>query len=147
MPAFKTILVATDFSETSARAVDLAIDLARQYDAQLVITHCFEIPAYVYAGMAQTPVDVLGPIEAFARSELDRAVARAHEQHPGTRGELRSGSPADQIVTAALRERADLVVMGTHGRRGFAHLFLGSVAERVVRTSAVPVLTVPGKKP
>lgn len=145
MLAFGCIVVATDFSETSAHAVELATELAKQYGSKLVIAHCFEVPSYVYAGMMQAPVDLLGPIEQAARSQMHDLLVETKKKHANVIGEVRSGIPADEIIAFSEENKADLVVVGTHGRQGVSHLVLGSVAEKVVRSSKVPVVTVPNK--
>jgi nucleotide-binding universal stress UspA family protein len=82
---------------------------------------------------------------AWARKQLDRLVARARAAKVRARGLLLEGVAHDQIVRAARREQADMMVMGTHGRTGIARFFLGSVAARVAAMAPCPVLTVRGR--
>jgi nucleotide-binding universal stress UspA family protein len=145
MLGFNCIVIATDFGETSSRALGLAIGLAEQYRSKLVIAHCFEVPSYVYAGALQSPVDLLSPIQQAAKSQLDDVVETTRARHADTLGELRMGVVADELLDIVAKHKAGLVVVGTHGRTGVAHLVLGSVAEKIVRTSHVPVITVPNK--
>jgi nucleotide-binding universal stress UspA family protein len=143
MATFKCILVPTDFSEPSQRALQLAIEMARGSSAELVVLHICEIPTYAYAGMA-TPVDLLSPISELAGQKLDELLTSLRAKLPAARGVLKVGVPWEQILATISDVGADLVVMGTHGRRGAAHVLLGSVAEKIVRMSPVPVLTVRG---
>lgn len=139
MVTIKHILVATDFSETSARALAMALELARAFDARLTLLHVWSIPSTGYAEALSWPID---DMERAAKRALDDAFARTSKVHPKTEALLREGNEWQEIVDAAQDLRCDLVVMGTHGRRGLPRLVLGSVAEKVVRLSPVPVLTV-----
>jgi nucleotide-binding universal stress UspA family protein len=142
MSPFKRILVPTDFGESSQRALDLAVVLARTFDASLTLVHAYDVPSYVYSGMTFTTVDLLKPIEEAAQRQVEDALVALRKQVPGAKGGLRHGEPWREILAAIEDTGADLVVMGTHGRRGLSHAILGSVAEKTVRMSLVPVLTV-----
>jgi nucleotide-binding universal stress UspA family protein len=136
------ILVATDFSEPSERALDLAVELATQFDAALTVVHVVEVPSYVYTETTYASANVIGPLNQAARERLDGLIARTRERLPRAQALLRSGTPWEEVLGAARDTTADLVVVGTHGRRGVKHLLIGSVAEKIVRTSPVPVLSV-----
>lgn len=140
---FKTILAATDLGPAGARAVEMAAVLAAENEAELVIVHVFEIPTYVFPGAEFTPVDLLGPVQEQAQQHFDEQVTAIRRRHARTRGAFLVGDPWREIVTATTAAKADLVIVGTHGRHGVAHAVLGSVAEKVVRSSPVPVLVVP----
>jgi nucleotide-binding universal stress UspA family protein len=86
--------------------------------------------------------DLERQVRTRAQKDIGKLIARARQAGVRATSALLEGTPADRIVRAAKRARADLIVMGTHGRGGLAKLFLGSVAERVVATSSCPVLTV-----
>jgi nucleotide-binding universal stress UspA family protein len=146
MVAFKHILVPTDFGESSAAALEVAVDLSNKYGATLTLLHTYESPVYAYPAMGYAPADVLMPIEEHAQKECDAAVKALRVRVPDAKGILRFGAPAPEIQKAIEETHADLVVMGTHGRRGLGHVLLGSVAEKTVRLSPVPVLTVRGSK-
>lgn len=139
---FKHILVPTDFGEPSVRAVNLGIDLAAKFGAKLTLFHAYEIPLYAYPQAESIVVDLFTPIEQAAREQLNSTLASVQQKLPQAKAILRSGVPWREILSAAEEVRADLVVMGTHGRRGVSHALLGSVAEKIVRLSPVPVLTV-----
>lgn len=142
MVPFHHILVPTDFGEPSDRAVAFGIQLAKQFGAELSIVHAYEVPTYLYTGLDNSMLGLLGPIEEAAREQLDRVLFEVRKEVPAAQGLLRSGVAWHEILNAIAGSKADLVIMGTHGRRGVTHALLGSVAERIVRLSPVPVLTV-----
>lgn len=140
----KHILVATDFEDCSRHAMALGAELAQRFEARVTLLHVWTVPPPVYAGALAWP---LAGALAGARAALDRAHAELDllfgaGVRPRTTALLAAGIPADVILATAAAERADLVVLGTHGRRGLSRVFLGSTAARVVRESAAPVLTV-----
>jgi nucleotide-binding universal stress UspA family protein len=137
-----SILVPTDFGESSRQALDLAVDLAKKFDAKLTLVHGFEVPVYAYSGLGTTNVDYFVPIEESARTCLEGALRELKARCPESVALFKQGAPWRQILLASEEIGADLVVMGTHGRQGLIHAFIGSVAEKVVRLSPVPVLTV-----
>ncbi|HVJ94316.1 MAG TPA: universal stress protein [Labilithrix sp.] len=141
MIAFKNILVPVDFSEPSNRALEVAIDLAKQYDASLTVLHVFDVPL-AYAGMGMSPIDLLTPMVEAARKQLDATLAETRGSISSATAILAQGTPWREILDAIPQRHADLIVMGTHGRRGVGRALLGSVTEKVVRLSPVPVLTV-----
>jgi len=143
MSELKHILVATDFEESSERATQHAVDLAKKLGAELTLIHVYEVPEYVYFnGSLPATAAWIEPIRAAAEKQLEEALKKVRSRLPGATSLLRQGRPAEEIVRAATDTRPDLVVLGTHGRRGLSHALLGSVAERVVRTASAPVLTV-----
>jgi nucleotide-binding universal stress UspA family protein len=138
------ILVAHDFGETAQAALDYALDLAQTLRAHVSILHAYEIPVYGFPEGLTLTADVAGRIEEVAAQALESIVRRAGRPGLEVVGVLRQGPAWSEIAAAAADLRADLVVIGTHGRRGLAHALLGSVAEKVVRTAPCPVLTVRG---
>ena len=145
MALFNRILVPTDFSTSAPHTIKMAVAMARQFGASLALLHVTEVPAYAYTGMMAAPLDLLTPVLQAGEQELATALKELQVQMPGASSILRSGAAADEIIAAARAMNADLVVIGAHGRRGVGHLLLGSVAERVVQLSRVPVLTVHGE--
>ncbi len=143
MKTFQRILVATDFTETCGRALDEAIRLARESGATLIVTHAFQVPPT--ATVCSLPANVFEEYEsalrAGASAKLGILVEKIRAQGVEARPLLVEGFADEQIVEAAVREKADLVVMGTHGRQGVARFFLGSVAARVVAACPCPVMT------
>jgi nucleotide-binding universal stress UspA family protein len=142
MAIFKHVLAATDFSEASERALALAVEMARSPGSDLTVVHTCEVPVYAYTDMSFAPLDLLSPIVDVAKEKLTELMGRLATVCPGAKSVLEVGVPWEQILGVAAETGADLIVMGTHGRRGVAHALLGSVAEKVVRLSPVPVLTV-----
>jgi nucleotide-binding universal stress UspA family protein len=142
MAVFRHIVVAVDFSPGSKRALDLAVDLASSLGAELTLVHAWDIPTWAYAGLQYPAYDVFAPVEKAARRELDQLLSETQKRVPRAKAILCRGNGAEEIVATAEKVSADLVVAGTHGRTGARHLLLGSVAERIVRTSPIPVLTV-----
>ena len=136
------VLFATDGSEASNAAGALAARMARDWGAKLTVVHAYEIPPMSYIGAPMLPVDVAPAILRAIRGRLDGAVAIVRETMPAAEAVLQHGEPCPAILQTAKDVGADLIVVGTHGHRGIAHAFLGSVAEKVVRLSPVPVLTV-----
>ncbi len=138
----KRILVATDFSETADAAFDYAVDLAKPLGARLVVVHCYELPVYGFPdGALVASVEVATRIMNAAQAGLDGMVERYKDQIP-IDTVLRQGVAWEEVKAVSEEVGADLVVIGTHGRRGIARALLGSVAEKILRTSSAPVLTI-----
>ena len=146
MARIARIMVPTDFSATADAALDYARDLARQFGASIDLVHVVDDPflavAFVGAGTMVMPAELREMLENQAREQLDARHAAHAASLPGSSIAILLGPPANRLVERAKEDKADLIVMGTHGRTGLGHLFLGSVAERVVRTAACPVLTI-----
>jgi len=140
MLPIRTILHPTDFSDNAAYALQLACSLARDHGARLIVLHAHRPPVMVLGGTeAIPPLPVEEEIE-----ELEAQLKALNLPMSGITVErkLIQGEPVTTIVEFAQRVPCDLIVMGTHGRRGLRHLLLGSVAEQVVRKAPCPVLTV-----
>lgn len=144
---YQKILVAVDGSPTSMRGLDEAARLARTMSAQLRVVHVLEVTHHV-SGFEPCDVffdDALPAMERGGRAILERARVRA-ESH-GVQAETRlissfAARASELILQEAASWHADLIVIGTHGRRGFDRLLLGSDAEQMLRQSPVPVLLV-----
>jgi nucleotide-binding universal stress UspA family protein len=144
MPAIRKILAPIDFSEVSSGSLDYAVDLAAQIKAAVWVVHVHEIPVYAFPeGVIITPPDATD-LANRAQKSLDDAIAARRNRGVEISGTLTIGSPREEIVRLAKEGNADLIVMGTHGRRGLPRAILGSVTERVIRTTDVPVLTIRG---
>jgi nucleotide-binding universal stress UspA family protein len=137
MIQLKQILVATDFSEVSVAAVDYGRALARTFGASLQLLHIMENPF-----LRPTAADPHTIRTATLRHLFESLTDEDHTALHATAALEMSDDPAEEIVEYARTHRIDLIVLGTHGRGGMAHLLLGSVAEKVVRTAPCPVLTV-----
>lgn len=139
---FDLVVVPTDFSDSSRMALHYAMDLVDPA-GKIILCHVVDdVPlTYGYVGIAVVPGDVRTKLSSEAEKELQAFVPSNPE---GLRIQTRvlHGTPHREIVDLLQSERADLVVMGTHGRTGLEHALLGSVAERVLRKATCPVLIV-----
>jgi nucleotide-binding universal stress UspA family protein len=144
MIPFKKILVPVDFGPASNEAVAAAIELAKRDGAAVELVHVWEIPAYSYAALEYTPVDLMGPVRDAAQAQLDETLTRVQKDVPRAVGILKQGVAWQEVLGVIESTKPDLVIMGTHGRKGARRMLLGSVAEKIVRTSPVPVLTMHG---
>jgi universal stress protein A len=147
--ATRKILYATDYSRASARALDEAVRLARQNDAELLVVHVMEpVTPYVTGedfGSAELYMKLEETTKKEAEFSMNKLLDKLQRSKVKANGLLLKGAPHDQIVSAAKRRNADLIVIGTHGRTGLSKLFMGSVAGKVVSTASCPVLTVRGR--
>jgi nucleotide-binding universal stress UspA family protein len=148
MSRIRRILYPTDFSRASGAAFTKAVDLAKTNKAELQVVHVLA-PAMSMVGdgyvSPQVYEDLAASARAYGKKNLDALVAKAKKAGVRAKSILLDGVPHEQIARTARRQRADLVVMGTHGRTGLAKLFLGSVAGRVIAIAPCPVMTVRGK--
>jgi nucleotide-binding universal stress UspA family protein len=145
MRAFRRILHASDFSPASRPAFNTAVDTATTNAAELLIVHVLPpLPVVPDAYISATTYQTLQRGHHTAgRKQLDRLVAKAKAAGARASGILLDvGVPAQQIARLAKSRRADLIVMGTHGRTGLTRALLGSVATRVIAIAPCPVLTV-----
>jgi nucleotide-binding universal stress UspA family protein len=137
------ILCPTDFSVFSARAFRHAVSLARQYGAGLKVAHVIpRMSPYPGPALYPAPIAVDPETRALAEADMKSFVAPAVQARVPVESEVREGEAWREIVAMAEELPADLVVMGTHGRGGFERLFLGSVAEKLLRRLPCPILTV-----
>ena len=149
---FENILFCTDFSEDSHWAFTYALDLAKTYKANLLIFHVTPQPVHPEQLSLYLAPKKLEELRLCQKKEMDRQV-RTH--YVGKMGRFKNykivfkeGEPFIEIIRRAKKDSIDLIVMGTHGRTGLDHVLFGSTAEKVVRKSPCPVLTVrlPGRR-
>ena len=144
MREFHNILVAVDFSDSSDNAFQMALSMAEKFAAKLFILH-----------VVNEPVDLRGfyvphisfekleeEIEEGAKKIMQSFCRRNLEHFSNYECQIVPGIPYEQIISQAQTNNADLIVLGTHGRTGLDHVLFGSTAEKVVRKSPLPVLTV-----
>jgi nucleotide-binding universal stress UspA family protein len=144
--AIKRILVPVDFSSPSLQVLDYAVDFARPLDAELVVLFVVE-PIY-----SINPGELYAPASEFSflrqeqrrhgKEQLAQIEARLTKRYAKVHTALQEGLAYQTIVAAAQKQKADLIIMATHGRTGLSHLLMGSVTEKVVRSAGCPVLTV-----
>lgn len=143
------ILVATDFSPTSALVLERAIDLARRHGSEIALVHVMqtELPAFASTEMLVVPSDYAERLRDASQEALEHEADRARAAGIVVTTHLEHGVPAQRITERADERGADLIVIGARGHTRFEHLLLGSVVEAVVRHAHQPVLTVhPGER-
>jgi nucleotide-binding universal stress UspA family protein len=146
--AWKTILVPHDFSASANHATAIARDEAKLHGGTIVLLHVIDLPyqlapeAMIVPAAAGVPVSVKEYAFDSAEAHLQDIVRRLAKDGATATAVVQLGNPVDEINLAIEEHKVDLVVMGTHGRTGLRHLMAGSVAERIVRSSKVPVLTI-----
>jgi nucleotide-binding universal stress UspA family protein len=144
MSAIRSILVPVDFSEGSSTATRYAAELATQVGAKIELLNVYGLPMVTSPdGSFMVTPEIVTKLSADAQEAVDKIAAELREGGAGVATRVTEGAPHEEITRRALEGGFDLVVMGTHGRTGLRHFLIGSTAERVVRTSKVPVLTVP----
>lgn len=144
MKPFDKILIAVDFSENSTYAFDYALTLAKQFNAELTLLHVINEPVdlrgfYVpHISFEQLEKE----IESGAASMMEKFCQEKLNDFKGYKTHIVTGIPYEEIIRKAQETGASLIVLGTHGRTGLDHIIFGSTAERVVRGSTCPVLTI-----
>jgi universal stress protein A len=147
------LLVPHDFSACSARALRLALDLARVHGSELTLVHVSELPPNLPPDTLVTPVGAASALRVDdyttggARRQLEDIAEPLRREGIHVRTLAVTGDAPEEILAAARAVGADAIVVGTHGRSGLSHLLLGSVAEKVVRGSPVPVVSVRSQAP
>jgi nucleotide-binding universal stress UspA family protein len=139
------ILVPTDFSRFSEVALTYAVALAEKFGAEIHLLHVVQDLALFIPDAVAVAPPVAPPVEQFtaaAREALERAAGQPPLAGHAVRREIREGTPFYEIIRYAKDLNIDLIVMGTHGHTGLAHVLLGSVTEKVVRKAPCPVLTI-----
>jgi len=143
---FSHILIPTDFSPPSDAAFEYARILAAKFGSSLQILHVIDDPTaesdFVADGFAPSTEGIRTSLLENARARLERSMNLVDRSRYHAHAEAVLGMPAASIVDYATVTGTGLIVMGTHGRTGLAHLLMGSVAEQVVRSAPCPVLTV-----
>ena len=142
MGRFQHILVPIDFGDASAAALDMALELAGKFGSKVTVLHSTWYPPAAYEDFTRGLAWPTDELAARFTKELAAVVAKAKTKHPDVEAAVVTGETWERIVETATERGADLIVMGTHGRRGLSRAFVGSVAEKVVRLSPVPVMTV-----
>jgi nucleotide-binding universal stress UspA family protein len=143
---YDRILIPTDGSECADSAVEHALDIAAQYDAELHVLSVVDSRDVSHSAPAISPEQVQQTLRDRAESVVESVAERAEAAGVTVVTAVEPGIPDDVVVEYAADEDCDLIVMGTHGRTGLERYLLGSVTERTVRRSSVPVLTVRGSE-
>jgi len=143
--AIKKVLCPVDFSENAGHALDYAIAFATVHHAELRIMHVMQLPWLAVPTDPMAPefsAEVMNDYADSCKRQLDALVESVTDQYAHVTHELCSGAPFMEIIRVAREQSIDLIVIGTHGRTGLAHMMMGSVAEKVVRKAPCPVLSV-----
>jgi nucleotide-binding universal stress UspA family protein len=143
-PDIRRILVPHDFSDTAESALSYAVSLAKKFEARVTVLHAYEVPTLGSSEALVASLEFASEIERAAGKALDEIAERTRKAGVNVETMIRRGTPWLEINATAEQMKVDLIVMGTHGRKGVSRVLLGSVAEKVVRTAPCPVLTVHG---
>lgn len=148
MPDLKKFALTTDFSTNADAAISYAVKLAKAFDGSIVLIHVFD-DSFVYnstllgGGMYASPTKWIETTSARLKKQLEvKAGEIASKERVPVEPVLLQGNVAEEISGYLKEKKMDCLVTATHGRTGLAHVILGSIAERLVRTSPCPVLTV-----
>ena len=150
-----TLLVAVDFTPFSEEALIFASHLAEKLSAKLLVLHVIHDPAEAPGFYAQKgkKKKFLQSMEDIAEEMMQRFLKKMRKAHPGQRPIKEAkpilvvGTPVTRILEIAKKKKADMIILGSHGRTGLSHLLVGSKAERVVQLSPIPVTVVKGPAP
>jgi len=139
----KKILVPTDFREPSTAALDYAVQLAQKLGAVVHVVHSYEFPVVGFPeGVLTVSAEMASRILDATQTALAKITTTYEQKGIKLETSIEQADPREGVLKAAQRTGADLIVMGTHGRRGISRALIGSVTEAIVRTSPIPVLTV-----
>lgn len=140
----KKVLFATDFSEGSSHALPYAVDMAKQYGAKLYFIHViYDVAKTAGWYVPHVSIDeIYKDIEKGARAELEKSFIDEMRGFKDIERVVLKGIPYEEITKFAAENKIDLIVLGTHGRRGIDRMLFGSTAEQVVRNAPCPVLSV-----
>lgn len=146
----KNILLPTDFSKTSLTASEYAVNLAKQYNAKLHVLHVLEKtpPILTIRSLDLSREKIIESIDADAQLRLDECIIKIQKNEAlEIISAIRKGIDYEEIIKYSSEKKIDVIVIATHGRTGILHTLLGSVAEKVIRYSKIPVLvTTPPSK-
>ncbi|ARM75701.1 universal stress protein [Acidianus manzaensis] len=139
---FKHILVAYDGSSHAKKALDIAIDLAKKYEAKLDVIEVVDSSVFAGAGLAPVPSDVIESIYNRAKADIEDAKKAAKDKGIDAEGVVLEGDPATAILEYTNKNNVDLIVTGSRGLSTLKRIFLGSVSTRIVQEAKVPVIVV-----
>ena len=143
---YKKILIATDGSEYTKNAVDYGIDLAKNTDAKLLTIYVVDTAAFASIPMDAAWESMYELLRQEGEQAMKYVAEKAGEEGVEVEANIIEGHPADEIIKYSEKNSISLIVLGTLGKSGLDRFLLGSVAEKVVRNSKIPVLVVRGKK-
>ncbi|HAS53465.1 MAG: hypothetical protein A2X56_02480 [Nitrospirae bacterium GWC2_57_13] len=140
----KTILFPTDFSQGARAAMDYAVSMAKDCQAKLILLYVIQDISIAewYIPSSLSAADLVEDMQRSATKEMEKWLAEAQKQVKDVESLVLRGVPFVEIIKTASDQKADMIVIGTHGRTGIDHMLFGSTAEKVVRKAPCPVLTV-----
>jgi nucleotide-binding universal stress UspA family protein len=142
----KKVLITLDYDSTSHKVAETGVNLAKAMNAEIILLHVISNPVFYYtqySGMYQQ-LELLDDLKTAAQSFLDKT---KHDlQHEGIKTLAKEGDTVEQILDSAKSTKADIIVMGTHSRKWLENILVGSVAEKVLHHSTIPLFIVPTKK-
>ncbi len=147
MLSIKKILVPTDFSEGSLHSIQYAVEFADKFDAQILLLHVLEIPpgltteAVIHPNPDEKMLTLQEYLDQISKKKFDQLQDYLKSRNVDASSHTATGVPHEAIVQVAQENDVDMIVMGTHGRTGLKHFFMGSTAERVIRYATCPVTT------
>lgn len=139
-----SILFPTDFSEEASHALSYAVDMSKKFGAKLYLLHVIhDIDASTGIHIPHSSVDVMyNELQSATKKAMDKLCLSVNEYCTGTESFVMHGIPYEEILKFVSAKAINMIIMATHGRKGLDRVLFGSTAERVVRNSACPVLTV-----
>lgn len=140
------ILVPTDYSPHAARALELALSFAEHSEAALDLLHVYQVPADIYPYSLYITDEDLKRIEEQNEKQMSKLCEKTRARGAKVEGIVIRGETHDVIPRIAKERGADLIIIGTRGNSGLAHVLLGSTAERTIRLAPCPVISVPEPK-
>ncbi|MBU1239280.1 universal stress protein [Myxococcota bacterium] len=140
--AINKILCPVDFSDNADHALQYALAFAQAHDAELTLIHAVENPVLVSLDYPVLPYGNVNDLAKSAQHKLDEILVRIKQEHEKVLSKVTIGTPFIEIIQYARNHEVDMIVLGTHGKSGLAHVLMGSVSERVVRKAPCPVLTI-----
>ena len=146
-PKYKKVLFCTDFSKISDCAFDYAFGIAKRDEGMLYILHVIPMTPQQYHLERHLTKKQLDKIESTLKEDRERMFNEKYLSHIKDKTKVKivtkSGNEDEEILGFVQKEKIDIIVIGTHGRTGIEHVFLGSVAEKIVRRSPIPVFVIP----
>ncbi|BDC19015.1 universal stress protein [Acidianus sp. HS-5] len=139
---FKHVLVAYDGSSHAKKALDIAIDITKKYEAKLDIVEVVDSTVFAGAGIAPVPADVIESVYNRAKADIEEAKKKAKEGGIEAEGVILEGDPASAILEYANKNNVDLIVTGSRGLSSLKRVFLGSVSTRLVQEAKIPVMVI-----
>jgi len=151
-PKYKKVLLCTDFSDNSYRAFEYAFGIAKRDDGVLYLLHIIpdvldqNYPEFISSMKRENIFQAKEALQKSSEKQLDNLYLNKIKNKDNAKCIIKTGREDNEILKYAAEEKIDIIVIGTHGKTGLKHLLLGSVAEKIIRQSSIPVLVIPSKE-